>query len=57
MDKLAQLGTTDLKLSRHGFGAARIGDGAPLSQIEKLLGSLQHTVNELVQSMKTVSSQ
>ena len=40
MDKLAQLGTTDLKLSRHGFGAARIGDGAPLSQIEKLLGSL-----------------
>ena len=40
MDKCAQLGTTDLQISRHGFGAARIGDGAPLDQIEKLLGSL-----------------
>lgn len=40
MDKCALLGTTDLQISRHGFGAARIGDGAPLDQIEKLLGSL-----------------
>ena len=40
MDKCAQLGTTDLQISRHGFGAARIGDGAPRDRIEKLLGSL-----------------
>jgi hypothetical protein len=38
MDKLDKLGTTDLEVSRHGFGAARIGDGAPLDQLESLLG-------------------
>ena len=40
MEKLARLGTTDLEVSRHGFGAARIGDGAPLDQIENLFDSL-----------------
>ena len=40
MEKLARLGATDLQVSRHGFGAARIGDGAPLDQIESLLNSL-----------------
>ncbi|HIG52550.1 MAG TPA: aldo/keto reductase [Candidatus Handelsmanbacteria bacterium] len=40
MEKLAQLGTTDLEISRHGFGAARIGDGVSLDQIENLLDSL-----------------
>ena len=28
MEKLAQLGTTDLEISRHGFGVARIGEAA-----------------------------
>ena len=40
MEKLAQLGTTDLEISRHGFGAARIGEGVSLDQIENLLDSL-----------------
>jgi len=40
LDKSAQLGTTDLKVSRHGLGAVRIGDGAPLEQIENLFDSL-----------------
>mgnify|MGYP001201196454 CR=1 FL=1 len=40
MEKLTRLGATDLRVSRHGFGAARIGDGAPLDQIESLLNSL-----------------
>ena len=41
MEQLTKLGSTDLEVSRHGFGAARIGDGAPLDQIESLLDSLQ----------------
>ena len=40
MDRFAKLGSTDLEVSRHGFGAARIGDGAPLDQIENLFDSL-----------------
>ena len=40
MEKLAQLGTTNLEISRHGFGAARIGEGVSLDQIENLLDSL-----------------
>ncbi len=40
MEKLAKLGSTELEVSRHGFGAARIGDGAPLDQIEALFDSL-----------------
>jgi aryl-alcohol dehydrogenase-like predicted oxidoreductase len=40
METLTKLGSTDLQVSRHGFGAARIGDGAPLDQIESLLDSL-----------------
>lgn len=40
MEKLAQLGSTDLEVSRHGFGAARIGAGVSLDQIESLLDSL-----------------
>ena len=40
MEKLAKLGSTDLEVSRHGFGASRIGDGTPLDQIESLLDSL-----------------
>ena len=40
MEKLAKLGSTDLEVSRHGFGAARIGAGVPLNQIESLLDSL-----------------
>jgi aryl-alcohol dehydrogenase-like predicted oxidoreductase len=40
MEKLAKLGATDLEVSRHGFGAARIGDGTPLDQLESLLDSL-----------------
>ena len=40
MEQLTTLGSTDLEVSRHGFGAARIGDGAPLEQIESLLDGL-----------------
>lgn len=40
MEPLTRLGSTDLQISRHGFGAARIGDGAPLDQIEALFDSL-----------------
>jgi len=40
MEKLTKLGTTDLEVTRHGFGAARIGDGVPLDQIENLLDNL-----------------
>ena len=40
MEKLAKLGSTDLEVSRHGFGAARIGAGVPLDQLESLLDSL-----------------
>ncbi len=40
MERLTTLGSTDLEVSRHGFGAARIGDGAPLEQIESLLDGL-----------------
>ena len=40
MEKVAKLGSTDLEVSRHGFGAARIGDGVPLEQIEELFDSL-----------------
>ena len=40
MEKFAKLGSTDLEVSRHGFGAARIGDGTPLDQIASLLNSL-----------------
>ena len=40
MKKLTKLGATDLEVTRHGFGAARIGDGVPLDQIEILLDSL-----------------
>ena len=40
MNSHAKLGSTDLEVSRHGFGAARIGDGAPLEQIESLFDSL-----------------
>ena len=40
MEKLTKLGAPDLEVTRHGFGAARIGDGAPLDQIESLLNSL-----------------
>ncbi len=40
MERLTTLGSTDLEVSRHGFGAARIGDGAPLDQIESLLDGL-----------------
>ena len=40
MEKLAKLGSTDLEVSRHGFGAARIGAGVPLNQLESLLDSL-----------------
>ena len=29
MKKLTKLGATDLEVTRHGFGAARIGDGVP----------------------------
>ena len=36
---LARLGSTDLEISRHGFGAARIG-AVPLERIEGLLRSL-----------------
>ena len=38
--RLTQLGSTELQVSRLGFGAARIGDGAPHEQIDVLLGSL-----------------
>ncbi len=41
MEKTTRLGSTDLEVSRHGFGAARIGDGVPLDQIESTLDSLQ----------------
>ena len=41
MEQLTKLGSTDLEVSRHGFGAARIGDGAPLEQIGSLLDGLQ----------------
>ena len=40
MEKLTKLGNTDLEVSRHGFGAARIGDGSPVDQIENLLKCL-----------------
>ena len=40
MEKLARLGATDLEVSRHGFGAARIGNGMPFDQIESLLNGL-----------------
>ena len=40
MEKLTKLGDTDLEVTRHGFGAAHIGDGVPLDQIESLLDSL-----------------
>ena len=40
MEPLAKLGSTDLQVSRHGFGAARIGDGAPLDRIEALFDDL-----------------
>ena len=40
MEKFAELGSTDLKVSRHGFGAARIGAGVPLDQLESLFDSL-----------------
>ncbi len=40
MERHAKLGSTDLEVSRHGFGAASIGDGAPLEQIENLFDSL-----------------
>ena len=36
--QLARLGSTDLEVSRHGFGAARIG-GAPLDRVEALFDS------------------
>ena len=40
MEQLTRLGSTDLQVSRLGLGAARIGDGAPVDQIEDLLDSL-----------------
>lgn len=40
MESLVRLGSTDLQVSRHGFGAARIGDGAPLERIEALFDGL-----------------
>ena len=40
MDGFDKPGSTDLEVSRHGFGALRIGDGAPLDQIESLFDSL-----------------
>lgn len=41
MERFTRLGATDLLVSRHGFGAARIGDGASLDQVEHLLNSLK----------------
>ena len=38
METTTRLGSTDLEVSRHGFGAARIG-GAPLDRIESLFDS------------------
>jgi aryl-alcohol dehydrogenase-like predicted oxidoreductase len=40
MEKYTALGRTDLQVSRLGFGAARIGEGAPLDQVEILLSTL-----------------
>ena len=40
MERTTKLGTTDLEVSRLGFGAARIGDGSPVDQIESLLNNL-----------------
>ena len=37
--EVARLGSTDLEISRHGFGAARVGS-APLGRTESLLRSL-----------------
>ena len=40
MEKRTKLGATDLEVSRHGFGAARIGGAPPFDQIASLLNGL-----------------
>ena len=40
MEPYTALGRTDLLVSRLGFGAARIGEGTPLDQVEILLNTL-----------------
>ena len=40
MEKRTKLGATDLEVSRHGFGAARIGGAPPFDQISSLLNGL-----------------
>ena len=44
MEPYTALGRTDLLVSRLGFGAARIGEGTPLDQVEILLNTLLDAV-------------
>ena len=40
LNKYVPLGNTNLMVSRHGFGAARIGEGTPRDEIQELFNTL-----------------